>query len=151
MLLLQTGMKKAEVMALTRDDFVHVGPNTMPEVWIRYDKPRMRYKERRIVIDPEIMPLLREYLAQRQPAAGMIFDCTPRNLEYVLRDVADGAGVDRRKVSFESLRWTAALWSFRQGMPPEALRTKLGLSRISWRETSKKLAQLAADLEKIGH
>jgi hypothetical protein len=42
------------------------------------------------------------------------------------------------QVGFETLRWTCAVRDFRNGMPEEQLRQKLGLSKISWRETSEK-------------
>ncbi len=144
-LLLQTGIKKSECMALTPAD-VDRSVQGNPILWIRYLNPRMRYKERKIDLDPAWLHVLDEYLEQRRPERT-IFDCTARNLEYVLRDVADSAGVERSKLSFEALRWTCALRDYVAGMDHEKLRQKLGLSRISWRETSSKLAQLAEKTE----
>jgi len=140
-LLLETGIKKAECMALRREDFLRERA-AGPQVWIHYDTPKMRYKERKIDIPYEQLDVLDEYLTQRQPE-DVIFDCTPRNLEYVLRDVALAAGVERGKLSFETLRWTCAYTDFVAGMERERLREKLGLSRISWRDTSARLAELA--------
>jgi acetyl-CoA synthetase len=71
-----------------------------------------------------------------------IFDCTARNLEYVLHDAASGAGITT-KVSFETLRWTCAVRDYQRGMDMDQLREKMGLSRISWRETSDKITRLA--------
>ncbi|MFN9905696.1 MAG: hypothetical protein ACK56F_06150, partial [bacterium] len=39
------------------------------------------------------------------------------------------------QVSFEMLRWTSALRDYRDGMEHDHLRRKLGLSKITWRET----------------
>ena len=139
-LLLQTGIKKGETMALTTADVIRANPE-QPILWVRYKNPKMRYKERKIAIDPSWLVTLEEYLAQRKPD-GTIFDCTARNLEYVLRDVAQRAGVPRSKLSFETLRWTCAYTDYVGGMDEEKLRQKLGLSRISWRETSARLEQL---------
>lgn len=140
-LLLGTGIKKGECMALRREDFLRERA-AGPQVWIHYDNPKMRYKERKIDIDGDLLDVLDEYLMQRQPE-DVIFDCTARNLEYVLRDVALAAGVERGKLSFETLRWTCAYTDFVAGMDRDRLREKLGLSRISWRDTSARLAELA--------
>jgi site-specific recombinase XerD len=144
-LLLQTGIKKSECVELAIRDVDRSDPKS-PFIWIRYANPKMRYKERKISVAPEWLKVLDEYLAQRQPK-GRVFDCTARNLEYVLRDVADAAGVSRERMSFETLRWTSALRDYQNDMPPDQLRQKLGLSRISWRETSSKLARLARTTE----
>ena len=144
-LILQTGIKKAECMNLTPDHFDRKHADG-PFLWIRYDNPRMRYKERKIKIEPDLLPLLDEYLRQRQPSR-VVFDCTPRNLEYVLRDVAQIAGYETRKLSFETLRWTSAVTDYLNDMEPDKLRRKMGLSRISWRETGTKLQELAEVVE----
>ncbi|NDJ54254.1 MAG: site-specific integrase [Chloroflexi bacterium] len=140
-LLLATGIKKAECMSLTVGDVDRRDPER-PAIWVRYDDEKMRYKERRIRVDEEWPTVLEEYISQRE-TEEIIFDCTARNLEYVLRDTAKLAGVPRSLVSFETLRWSCALRDHVAGMHEERLRQKLGLSRISWRETSRKLQQLA--------
>jgi site-specific recombinase XerD len=140
-LLLQTGIKKSECMAIRPTD-IDRSDSTATILWVRYMNPRMRYKERKIAFGREWLAVLDEYLAQRQPR-NMLFDCTARNLEYVLRDVADAAEVTRQRLSFETLRWTSALKDYRSNIDPDKLRQKLGLSRIAWRETGSKLEQLA--------
>ena len=85
--------------------------------------------------------MLDEYLEQYKPTEE-IFTCTARNLEYILNDVQDGAGVET-KVSFEILRWTSAVRDYLGGMDMDDLREKMGLSRVSWRETSTKIVKLA--------
>jgi integrase/recombinase XerD len=42
-------------------------------------------------------------------------------------------------------RWTCALNDWKSGMDKEALRQKLGISKIQWRETSNKLRLLAGE------
>jgi integrase/recombinase XerD len=141
-LLLQTGIKKAECMALHPLDIDHSEPET-PRLWVRYANPMMRYKERKILLDPEWLIVLGEYMAQRKPRQE-IFDCTARNLEYVLRAVAERASIPAKRVSFESLRWTCALRDYLEGMDHDRLRQKLGVSKVTWVGTSETLAQLAA-------
>lgn len=140
-LLLDTALKKGECMRLTPDDVLRNDPER-PILVVRHQKPNNIYKERKIDLDPEWLTVLDEYLEQYTPNS-VIFDCTARNLEYVLRDTATGAGVDER-VSFDILRWTSAVRDYRRGVTLETLREKMGLSRISWRETSDKIVQLTA-------
>lgn len=140
-LLLDTGIKKGECMALTREHIVR-DPLTEPILIVRHKKRQNVYKERKITLDPGWLAVLDDYLAEYQPE-NTIFDCTARNLEYVLRDTATGAGIDS-KVSFEILRWTSAVRAYRYGIDLDDLREKMGLSRVSWRETSDKIIRLAA-------
>ncbi|GAB4562823.1 MAG: hypothetical protein Kow0047_11200 [Anaerolineae bacterium] len=140
-ILLQTGIKKSECMNLRLDDIDLSNPSA-PSIIIRYDNPRMAHKERRLSLSPYIVPALRQYLAEYQPKTHL-FECTARNLEYVLADLAQKAGLSK-SVGFEVLRWTCAVRDYRNGMNEERLRKKLGLSPISWREASEKIIKLAS-------
>jgi site-specific recombinase XerD len=139
-LLLDTAIKKNECMQLRPENVLRDDP-AKPVLIIRHKKPNNVYKERKIALDPDWLNVLDEYMEQYKPP-GTIFDCTARNLEYILRDIATDAGVEG-KVSFEILRWTSAVRDYRRGMDLEELREKMGLSRISWRETSDKIVRLA--------
>ncbi len=141
-ILLQTGMKKSEVMKLELADIDASNPNE-PVVTVRYSDPRYAHKERRLFLGPGFTPIFRQYLNKYRPEKNL-FECSPRNLEYVLSDLAEAAGIERSHISFEILRWTSAVRSYRFGMPPEALRQKMGLSEISWRETFDKIKKLAS-------
>ncbi|GAB4536770.1 MAG: tyrosine-type recombinase/integrase [Anaerolineae bacterium] len=139
-LLLQTGIKKGECMGIALNDIDRSNPGA-PVLYIRYKNPRMHHKERKLALTQELMPVLDRFLAAYQPRQNL-FECTARNLEYVLRDTAQLAGL-KDGVSFEMLRWTCAVRDFRSGMDSERLRKKLGLSKISWYETEEKLRKLA--------
>jgi site-specific recombinase XerD len=138
-LLLQTGIKKGECMGIRLNDIDLSQPGA-PALYIRYVNPRMHHKERKLALSPSILPALRQYLAQYEPKEHL-FECTARNLEYVLHDVAQLAGLPDG-LSFETLRWTSAVRDYQAGMPPEKLRKKMGLSEISWTETVEKLERL---------
>ncbi len=140
-LLMQTAMKKGECMRVKLDD-LDLNDPTGPAVYIRHADPRMHHKERKLGLSPKLGPALKQYLREYQPKV-FLFECTSRNLEYVLADIGRAAEISK-PVSFESLRWTAAVRDYRTGMPPERLRLKLGLSEISWRETGEKIRVLAA-------
>lgn len=141
-LLLTTGIKKAECMAIKLSD-LDLSDGDAGVLYVRYDNPRRRYKERKLKLGPGFASLLREYRAQYYPQVNL-FECTNRNLEYVLRDLGTLSGA-KTPVSFETLRMTCAVRDYRRGIDPETLRVKLGLSRISWEETSKRVVRLAAD------
>lgn len=140
-LLLETGIKKSETVRLTRDSVENRDSDT-PTVMVRYARQNV-FKERRLPISHEWLAALDEYLEQYEPRDERIFDCTARNLEYVLTDLAKAAGVES-KVSFETMRWTSAVRDYQAGMDMDDLREKMGLSEISWRETSLKIIKLAA-------
>lgn len=144
-LLLKTGMKKSELMNLASEHFDFSRPDE-PAVYIRYDDPKLNLKERKLALPDEFQRLYQEYLAQYAPERRL-FECTPRNLEYVLRDLAQEAGVFKgadKLVSFEMMRTTSAVLDIRNGMESDTLRRKLGLSEITWRATGPKIEQLAA-------
>lgn len=151
-LLLETGIKKGETVRLRREDFDR--ESEPPMLTLRYRgraQPRGRnpeqqarnpWRERRIPLSQELLLLLDRWLEQSMSNEAGVFNCSARNLEYVLAGLARAAGLPR--LSFEMLRWTCALRDWQAGMPPETLRDKLGLSESSWQQTREKLEQLAA-------
>jgi site-specific recombinase XerD len=141
-LLLHTGIKKGECMGVVLNH-VDLSDPDQPVLWIRYADLRRRHKERRLQLPSRWPAVLLEYREQYQPQERL-FPCTARNLEYVLKGVAEQAGLPDG-LSFEMLRWTCAVRDYRAGMPPDKLRQKLGLSKISWRETGPKIARLAGE------
>lgn len=140
-LLLQTGIKKGECMALQLNH-IDLSDPAAPVLYIRYDNPKMRHKERKLRLSADFVPVLNEYLEKHQPRERL-FECTARNLEYVLRHAGELAGLPE-SVSFEALRMTCAVRDHKAGMVLERLRKKLGLSLISWRDTSEKIQKLAS-------
>ncbi len=139
-LLLHTGIKKGECMAIVLN---HIDLSAQPFLWIRYADPRRRHKERKLSLPDEWPTVLDEYRAQYQPQE-QLFPCTARNLEYVLKGIAEQAEL-AASLSFETLRWTCAVRDYRAGMDSNRLRQKLGLSKISWRETGPRIARLAGE------
>jgi integrase/recombinase XerD len=146
-LLLKTGIKKGEAMNMVPNHIDRSDPDE-PILFIRYANPRLRYKERKVPLDPEWLDVLDEYMVQYTPS-DTIFTCTARNLEYILRDVGDEAGLERGLLSFENLRWASALHDLQANIEPDDIRQKLGLSKITWRETKAKLEKLKQQHEGI--
>lgn len=139
-LLLHTGIKKGECMGIRLSDIDTSNPKA-PVLYIRYSNPKRKHKERKLRLPADFAAILRQYLAEYQPQE-QLFECTARNLEYVLDKVANLAGLEN--ISFEMLRWTCAVRDYEAGMRSDKLRQKLGLSKISWQETSEKLKKLAS-------
>jgi len=139
MLILNTGIKKSECVAIHMNHLDLANPY-QPAVWIRYKNVRRRHKERRIRLPVTWPAILDEYLGQ-YPTQQLLFPWTARNLEYVLTGVAEMADVSR--VTFEILRWTCAVQDYIDGIDHDALRRKLGLTKISWYEVETRLDLLA--------
>lgn len=144
-LLLQTGIKKGEAMAVVPNHIDRSNPEE-PILFIRYKNPNMRYKERKLDLEPDWLETLDEYLAQYTPT-DTLFTCTARNLEYILTDIGETAGLEKGLISFENLRWASALYDFKRGVEPDKIRQKLGLSSVTWRETRSKLERLKEKMQ----
>ena len=141
-LLLQTGMKKKEVIGLRFSDFTFGGRAL---VHVRSGAGQPAYRDRHLPLSRNFGSILDAYRSQYAPDKDddtPVFDCTARNLEYQLEDLGRQAGPVSCKVGFEVLRWTAAVGDLRIGVAPEALRRKLGLSPVAWRNTRIKLHTL---------
>ena len=139
-LLLSTGIKKSEAMAIRLSDLDTANPHNAA-LFVRYDDAKKRHKERKLKLSAEFATTLPDYAAQYHPRAHL-FECTARNLEYVLADLAKATGLGNT-VSFESLRWTCAVQDYKNGMPEDHIRQKLGLSTITWEEDGERLKRLA--------
>ena len=140
-LLLKTGIKKSEAVGIALDHMDFSRPDE-PVVYIRYSNPRMAHKERKLALPDDFAAAFDEYRDQHEPREKL-FECTPRNLEYVLQRLGEAAGL-RKQPSFEMLRTTAAVRDLQRGVDSDTVRRKLGLSEITWRDTGARIAQLAA-------
>lgn len=139
-LLLHTGIKKGECMNIVMNHLDFSNP-ARPVLWIRYANPRRRHKERKLQLPVWWPAALAEYRAQYKIQEAL-FPCTARNLEYVLKRVAEQAELGHG-LSFEMLRWTCAVRDHKSGMEADKLRHKLGISKITWREVGEKISRLA--------
>ncbi len=138
-LLLQTGLKKGECLALV-PNHVDLSDPDEPVLWVRYPDPRHRYKERKLRLERSWIPAYKAYVAQYAPR-DKLFPWSPRRLEYMLEDLSKAAGLSKH-LSFDMCRWTCAVRDVRAGLDETRVRQKLGLSKIQWREIGMKLARL---------
>lgn len=144
MLLLETGLKKGECLALTLHH-LNLEDEAEPYIFVRYNNPNYRYKERKITVSPEWVEVYQEYAAQ-YPLKDQVFPWSPRRLEYILEDIGKEAGLQKH-LSFDMCRWTSVLQDFQTEDEKDKIRQKLGISKIQWREISAKLNRLAAKAE----
>lgn len=147
LLVLDTGMKKAECLNLTLDDFgCKPGQDCAPErVHIRYDKVHLKFKDRALAISPETGKAVQEHI-QRYGCRDKLIECTGRNLEYKFnRLIAPLVGIP--SLTFEMLRWTAALRDYRAALEAGTIKddhfeVKYGLSPLGWTEMEAKLKRV---------
>lgn len=139
-LLLETAIKKGECRGIGLNHLSLDNPEDA-HVFIRYTNPRYRYKERKIKLSPEWIAAFNEYAGQYEPEERL-FPWTPRRMEYILEDITRAAGLEKR-ISFDMCRWTSALMDLVNGIEPDKIRQKLGVSKIQFREVRRKLRTLA--------
>jgi len=139
-LLLTTGIKKSECLGIHLNH-IDLEASGGPLVFIRYASPANRYKERKLPLAEDWIPVYQEYLDQYAPA-DQLFPWSPRRLEYLLEDIGADAGLTKH-LSFDMCRWTYALNEYLRGIELDKIRQNLGVSKIQWREVHMKLRQLA--------
>ncbi len=139
-LLLYTGLKKGETLAITHNHIDLESPQG-PILFVRYASPQYRYKERKIPLPDLWVDAYLEYQKQ-MPSSERLFPWSQRRLEYILEDLGKEAGLSKH-LSFDMCRWTCALVDWKSGMERDKIRQKLGLSKVQWREISMKLNRLA--------
>jgi site-specific recombinase XerD len=140
-LLLHTGIKKGETLAIRPEHIALEGPDA-PFLFVRYASPQNRYKERKISLPESWVAAYHEYAGQYN-LGNRLFPWSQRRLEYLLEDLGVEAGLDKH-LSFDMCRWTSALIDLRAGLDRDAIRQKLGISKVQWREIGMKLDQLMA-------
>lgn len=141
-LLLTTGIKKSECLGIHLNHIDLEAPEG-PTLFIRYNSPVNRYKERKLLLAEDWLPAFEEYSAQYKPV-DKLFPWSPRRLEYLLEDIGKDAGLTKH-LSFDMCRWTYALSEYRRGEDTDRIRQNLGVSKIQWRELNLKLRKLSGN------
>ncbi|MDE3230087.1 MAG: tyrosine-type recombinase/integrase [Chloroflexota bacterium] len=139
-LILSTGLKKEEVMALTLSR-VDLSDPERPAIEVRFPGQAKRWRERRMELPAAWTDIYQRYLQRWQPRER-VFECTDRNLNYVLAGAVRRAGIEKR-VTLQLLRDIYAARQLRAGVALETLRERLGLSEEAWYETAEKYRKLA--------
>lgn len=140
LLILSTGLKKEEVMGLALSH-VDLSDPDQPSVEVHFPGQAKRRRERRMALPPEWTVAYQRYLRRYQPRER-VFECTDRNLNYVLASAVKRAGIKKR-VTLQHLRDIYAVRQLQSGVAPDELRERLGLSDEAWYETAEKYRKLA--------
>lgn len=141
-LLISTGVKKGECLAINLNH-IDLQSDDAPFLFVRYASASNRYKERKIRLTQDWVSAYQEYTQQYKPT-DTLFPWSPRRLEYLLEDLGRDSGLAQH-VSFDMCRWSCAVNDWKAGMEPDALRQKLGISKIQWREVQMKIKQLVGE------
>ena len=140
-LILNAGLKKEEVMGLKLSHIDLSEPHT-PAITVHFAASTgKQHRERRLTLPVEFVTILKKYQEKYHPT-DELFVCTDRNLNYILAKAVQAAGIKKR-VTLQLLRDTFAVRQLKAGVPPEALREKLGLSDEAWLESREKYRRLA--------
>lgn len=143
-LLLATGIKKSECLGIHLNHIDLAAPDG-PILFVKYASPVNRYKERKLPLPDDWVPVYEEYVAQYSPV-DRLFPWSPRRLEYLLEDIGNDAGLDKH-LSFDMCRWTYALSEYQRGIDGDTIRQNLGVSKIQWRELNMKLKQMSGNAQ----
>ena len=140
-LVLYGGLKKEELMGLKVQHIDLTDPRT-PLVSIHFaSSTGKQHRERRLAFPEDFTTIFKRYQTSYH-LVDIIFDCTDRNLNYILARAVKVAGIQKR-VTLQLLRDTFAVEQLRVGVTMEALREKLGLSDEAWLESKEKYRRLA--------
>jgi len=135
------GLKKEEIMGL-KVQHVDVSDPNVPLVTVHFPAATgKQHRERRLALPAAFTDIFQRYLQKYHPT-DRLFDCTDRNLNYILSRAVKEAGIKKR-VTLQLLRDTFAVEQLRAGVAPDALREKLGLSEEAWLESREKYRRLA--------
>jgi integrase/recombinase XerD len=138
--LLHAGLKKEELMGLRPQD-VDLSDPAHPAVEVHFPGEAKRRRERRMELPAAWAEAYARYVQRYQPQEH-VFECTDRNLNYVLDAAVKRAHIERR-VTLQLLRDIYAVRQLRASVSMERLREQLGLSEEAWYETAEKYRKLA--------
>ncbi|HTK08962.1 MAG TPA: tyrosine-type recombinase/integrase [Ktedonobacteraceae bacterium] len=140
-LILHAGLKKEEVMGLQLQH-VDLSDPEHPLVTVHFEASTgKQHRERRLALPHLFTSIFNAYVALYSPREE-VFECTDRNLNYILARVVKAANIQKR-VTLQLLRDTFAVQELRSGATLDTLREKLGLSDEAWLESKEKYRRLA--------
>jgi hypothetical protein len=134
-------LKKAELLALSVADF-GFSNRYQPEVWVKHTG-RQVFKDRRLKLPPQIIPVLEDYVA-RYGITEALFPYTPRHVEEILTAVAKQACISKR-VTVSVLRDLFVVRSVKRGMKLEDVFEKIGLAKTSYDDARKKYGRVTSE------
>jgi integrase/recombinase XerD len=125
LLMLRLGISRGELLALKRDHVDLSDPNN-PVVYIFYENPRWRGKERKLAAPVGFADAYRGFLAEYEPT-DVLFEMLPQSVNKLVERVGKAAGLTKH-VTPQLLRDTYAVDQARQGADENRLLALLGLA-----------------------
>src|SRR5437660_12353747 len=93
LLLLETGLKKAELLELQTGNF-DFSNQYQPELWVKHEGKQM-FKDRRLKLPMQIVPVFDDYTT-RYDISGTLFPYTPRFIEQLLAEAGKQAKITKK-------------------------------------------------------
>lgn len=124
-LMIHLGLTRGEVLGL-RKPHIDFTDSDDPQVYVFYDDPRHRERERKLAAGPELTELYETFVQEYTPD-DRLFDMLPQSVNKMTERVARAAGIDK-KISPQHLRATYAVNQAREGADEEQLLALLGLA-----------------------
>jgi integrase/recombinase XerD len=141
-LMLRLGLTRGEVLQLRRDH-IDFGDPDAPVVYVFYDDPRSRGKERKLLAEDELTAMYESFAGEFAPV-DRLFEMLPQSVNKLVERVARAAGITKH-VSPQTLRDTYAVERAREGAEEEQLLALLGLADDSRNRMSvRRYVKLAA-------
>ncbi len=123
-LMLNMGINRTELLALRKEHFDLSVPES-PVVYVHYDDPRWRHKDRRLQGDAQLTATYTEYAATLPD--DRLFPILPQAVNALVHRLARNAGLDR-SVTPQTLRDTFGVDQARSGKSEDELLAVLGLA-----------------------
>jgi integrase len=139
-LLLETGIKKAELLELQTDNF-DFSNKYEPVVLLKHTGKQV-FKDRKLKLPGHMAQVFDDY-TQQYGVSGTLFPYTPRFIEQLLGEARSGAKISK-KVTAGILRDTFVVRSVKRGVRLEEAFEKIGLAKSSYDDARKKYGRLTS-------
>ena len=123
-LMLELGLNRTEVLNLRRQH-VDISDAARPVVYVHYDDPRWRHKERTLLADERLLEAFSRYTSEFPE--DLLFPVLPQAVNATVHRLARAAGLDR-PVTPQILRDTFGVEQARRGKDEDELLRVLGLA-----------------------
>ena len=140
LLLLETGLKKAELLELDVANF-DFSNRYQPELWVKHSG-RQVFKDRKLKLPTQVIQVFEDYV-QRYHVTGTLFPYSQRFMTQLLTEAAREANI-HKEVSASTLRDMFVVRSVKHGMQLEEAFAKIGLSKNSYDDARKKYGRLTS-------
>jgi integrase/recombinase XerD len=125
-LMLRLGLSRGELLTLRTDHIDRADPQA-PVVYIYYDNPRWKGKERHLAASAEFAAIYERLLDEYAPD-GALFPILPQSVNKIVERVVEAAGFGRDDITPQTLRDSYAVDQARAGADEDRLIAVLGLA-----------------------